>query len=231
MCATLPDLVPPQPDKLIRQLFAQVNAALAPLEPVFNIIDAVVAIFDCVKAISTLDPVKIINCIPNLAEKVDALLKLVPQLSIPFIIAGLLEALILFLKGQRNQLVRMIELLTRVLNAETAAARPGNIARARVLPWALDDLDKLLRWQNESNKPVNRLIGVINLFLEVIGLGRFKIPCLGNVFANLVSMTNAIELIDLLIELLEVIRLTIPIPPSPFFFDPFGQTGGQASNC
>ena len=62
LCATIPDLVPPQPDKLIRALFAQVNAALQPLTPIFNIIDAVVAIFECVKAISTLNPEEIINC-------------------------------------------------------------------------------------------------------------------------------------------------------------------------
>lgn len=226
ICATLPDLVPPTPDKLIRQLFAQVNAALAPLTPVFNIIDTVVAIFDCIKAISTLDPVEIINCIPGLAEKVNALLQLIPQLTIPYIVAGLLDVLIMFMKSQRNQLVRMIELLQRVLNAETAADRPGNIALARVLPCALDDLDKLLLWQNESNKPVNRLIGVVNLFLEIIGLSRFKIPCLGNVFANLVDMTGAIALIDKLIELLGLIRFAIPV-----FTVQIPVAGGQASNC
>lgn len=231
VCATMPDLVPPSPDKLIRQLFAQANAALAPLQPVFNIIDAVVAIFDCVKAISTLDPVKIIECIPNLAEKVAALLKLIPQLSIPALVAGLIEVLVLYLRGIRNQLVRARELLVRLLDAETAATRPGNLALARVLPCALDDLDKLIAWQNESAKPINRLIGVINLFLEIIGLSRFKIPCLGTFLADLGVLDDQIELVDLLIQLLEIIRAAIPIPYPPWFFDPNGGVGGVATGC
>jgi hypothetical protein len=231
ICATLPDIVPPQPDKFMRALFGQVNAALAPLQPIFNIIDAVVAVFECVKAISTLDPVEILNCIPNLADKVAKLLNLIPQLSLVALIAGLLEVVIYYLRGTKNQILRAIELLTRLLDAETAATRPGNIALARVLPCALDDLDKLLQWQNEGNKPINRLIGVINLFLEVIGLERFKIPCIGSLLADLDALEAALSLIDLLIELLEIIRLAIPIPPSPFFFDPASGVGGPATTC
>lgn len=231
VCATLPDLVPPTPDKLIRQLFAQANAALAPLQPVFNIIDAVVAVFDCIKAISTLDPQKIIECIPGLAEKVNKLLALIPQLSIPALVAGLIEVLILYLRGTRDQVARARDLLVRVLDAETAATRPGNLALARVLPCALDDLDKLIQWQNESAKPVNRLIGVINFFLEIVGLERFKIPCIGTYLATLAGCDDQLALIDLLIELLEIVRLAIPIPPSPYFFDPSAGLGGVATGC
>lgn len=229
ICATLPDLVPPTQDKFIRQLFGQVNSALAPLQPVFNVIDTVVAIFECIKAISTLNPEKIVNCIPNLAEKVDGLLKLIPQLSLVALVGGLIEVIILFLRGQKNQIARMRALLVRLLDAETAATRPGNRALANVLPCALDDLDKLILWQNESNKPVNRLFGVINLFLEIIGLARFKIPCIGNLLADLGVLDDQLELIDLLIELLTTIRLAIPLPPSPIFFGV--QPGGVATGC
>lgn len=231
MCATLPDIVPPTPDKFIRQLFAQMNAALAPLTPIFNIIDAVVAVFDCIKAVTTLNPQKIINCIPNLASKVAKLLSLLPQLSIPALVAGLIEVLVLYLRGVRNQLLRVNELLVRLLDAETASRRPGNLALARVLPCAVEDLDKLVLWMNESSKPINRLIGVINLFLEIIGLKRFKIPCLGTFLAELGALSDTVKLVDLLIQLLEIIRLAIPIPPSPFFFDPKAGLGRPATGC
>lgn len=231
VCATMPDLVPPQPDKLIRQLFGQVNAALAPLQPVFTIIDAVTAVFEVIKAISTLDPQKIAESIPGLADKISQLVKLIPQLSLPALLAGLLEVLIMWLRGTRNQVLRARELLVRLLDAETASTRPGNLALARVLPCALDDLDKLIRWQNESAKPINRIIGLINFFLEVVGLGRFSIPCLGTFLADLQSCDQQVQLIDLLIELLEIIRLAIPIPPSPFFFDSSAGVGGLATTC
>jgi len=228
LCVTLPDIVPPTADKLIRQLFAQLNAALTPLTPIFNIIDAVVAVFDCIKAISTLDVEEILACIPGLAEKVGKLLNLVPQLSIPALVASVLEILILWLRGMRNQAVRAQELLTRVLNAETAAARPGNLALANVIPCALDDLDKLLQWQNESSKPVNRLIGVINSFLEIVGLERFTIPCLGQVLPDLGVIDLYIRLIDLLEQLLTIIRAFIPIFPNAALN---AVAGGVASGC
>lgn len=228
VCVTMPDLVPPSPDKLIRQLFAQLNAALAPLTPIFNIIDAVVAVFDCIKAISTLDPVEILNCIPGLAEKVGKLLNLIPQLSLPALVASVLEILILWLRGMRNQTIRARELLQRVLDAETASTRPGNLALANVIPCALDDLDKLLQWQNESAKPVNRLIGVINTFLEIIGLERFTIPCLGQVLADLGAIDIYLKLIELLEKLLTIIRTFIPIFPN---FALNAVAGGVATGC
>ena len=228
MCVTLPDIVPPTPDKLIRQLFAQINAALTPLTPIFNIIDAVVAVFDCIKAISTLNPEEIIACIPGLAEAVQKLLNLIPQVSLVVLVAGIIEILILWLRGVRNQLVRAQQLLQRILDAETAAARPGNLALASVIPCSLDDLDKLIQWQNESAKPVNRLIGIVNTFLEIIGLSRFKIPCLGSFLADLDAIDLALQLIDLLVQLLEIIRAAIPIFPN-FALD--AVAGGVAKGC
>lgn len=217
LCLQLPDAIPPNPDKIARQLFAQLNTALAPMTPIFNIIDAVQAIFDCLKAVATLDPQEIISCLPGLAEKVSALLSILPQYSIPAMLASILEVLILYLQGTRNQYLRLIEHLTRILNAGTAATRPGNAALARVLPCALEDFDKLIVWQNEGKKPLNRLIGVINTFLELVGLGKFAIPCLGEIFADLTLLEAAVVVLDELIELLRIIRLAIPIPTGPQF--------------
>jgi hypothetical protein len=60
LAAQLPDIGIPDPMELSKQLMAQANAALAPLVPVFNIIDTVLALFQAVKsipdAITHLDP-------------------------------------------------------------------------------------------------------------------------------------------------------------------------------
>lgn len=196
--------MPPSPDELVRQLFAQVNAALAPLQPIFNIIDVVVAIFDCIKAISTLDPVKIIECIPNLAQRVAALLRLIPLLSIPVLVVQFLDILILFLKGQRNQLVRQLNYLQRIIAAELAAQRPGNVGLNHAIICAREDLDKLIQWFNEGASPLNRLIGIINFFLELIGLGQYAIPDMNTVDPE--ALQDGIDLINLTIELLTGIR-------------------------
>ena len=62
-------------------LMEQIQPALTPLMPLFDIIDTVVAVFNCIKAIpDTLgpppDPTVLAACIPELAEKVAKLLKL-----------------------------------------------------------------------------------------------------------------------------------------------------------
>lgn len=204
VCAHFPSLVPPSPDELVRQLFAQVNSALAPLQPIFNIIDVVVAIFDCIKAISTLDPVKIIECIPNLAQRIAALLRLIPLLSIPVLVVQFLDILILFLKGQRNQLVRQLNYLQRIIAAELAAQRPGNVGLNHAIICAREDLDKLIQWFNEGATPLNRLIGIINFFLEIIGLEKYAIPDMSTV--NPEALEDGIAVIDLTIELLTGIR-------------------------
>ena len=60
-------------------LMEQIQPALTPLMPLFDIIDTVVAVFNCIKAIpDTLgpppDPTVLAACIPELAEKVAKLL-------------------------------------------------------------------------------------------------------------------------------------------------------------
>ena len=155
---------------------------------------------------------------PFLAEKIAELLALIPQLSLVSLVADIIEMLILYFKGIRNQILRQLAYYLRILDAELAATRPGNIALARVLPCALEDFDQLLNWQNSSATPINRLIGVVNVFLEIIGLGKLGIP----LYAPPTSALNltqedfekSVILIDKTIELLVYVRLAIPEPPT-----------------
>ena len=65
ICMTVPSAVPVTESEQLSALFGQLNSALAPLQPVFNIIEAILAIFKCICAIATLNPVRIIRCIPK----------------------------------------------------------------------------------------------------------------------------------------------------------------------
>ena len=208
ICVQFPSLVPPSPDELVKQLFAQLNAALAPLTPIFNIIDVVVAIFDCIKAISTLDPVEIVNCLPGLAERVAALLRLIPQLTIPVLVVQFLEVLILFLRGQRNQIVRQLAYIQRILVAELAATRPGNLGLSSAIICSKDDLRNLVQWFNEGATPLNRLIGVINAFFEIIPpLQPYAIPDLSEIDPD--RLEDAVALFDVVIDILTALRNAI----------------------
>ena len=90
--------------------------------PVFDIIDTVVAVFNCVKAIPDSlgpppDPTALAACIPELAEKVSKLLKLIPQLSLPYTIIGIIDLVIDTLRQARDQLLHLQQQMQQILGA------------------------------------------------------------------------------------------------------------------
>jgi len=103
-------------------LMEQIQPALTPLMPMFDIIDTVVAVFNCIKAIpDTLgpppDPTVIAACIPELAEKVNKLLKLIPQLCLPYTIIGIIDLIIDVLRQARSLLLHLQAQMQQITGA------------------------------------------------------------------------------------------------------------------
>ena len=212
LCVNFPGIVPPTLAELMQQMFAQLNSAMAPLQPIFNIIDAVVQVFECIKAISTLDVEEILACIPGLTEKINKLLGLIPVLSLPLMIIDIIDCIILFLQGLQQQLQSMQEFLNRVLAAELASAEAGNVGVGVAIDCAKGSIDAQLEFMNENAKPVNRLIGIINFFLELIGVSNC-IPAIGAVSVDVIE--PFLNLLQILIDFLELLRSFISIPAIP----------------
>ena len=103
-------------------LMQAIQPALTPLMPLFDIIDTVVAVFNCVKAIPDSlgpppDPTALAACIPELAEKVAKLLRLIPQLSLPYTIIGIIDLVIDTLRQARSQLMHLQQQMQQILGA------------------------------------------------------------------------------------------------------------------
>jgi len=208
MCVQIPGV--PDPTDVSKQLLAQANAALTPLVPVFNIIDAILALFKCVKAIPDSlgpppDPTKLAESIPDLAEKIDKLLKLIPQLSIPVLIAGLIDVILFYLEGLRGQLQAIIAAQVRIAAAATRAAELGNVQLRTVVDCATASMDAYLQNLNEGMKPLNRLVGLLNLFLQLAGLP--PIPDLANLGDDAEA---ALAPLDAVIDSLKTVRAGLP---------------------
>jgi len=208
MCVQIPGV--PDPTDVSTQLLAQANAALTPLVPVFNIIDAILALFKCVKAIPDSlgpppDPTKLAECIPDLAEKIDKLLKLIPQLSIPVLIAGLIDVILFYLEGLRGQLKAIIAAQVRIAAAATRAAELGNVQLRTVVDCATASMDAYLQNLNEGMKPLNRLVGLLNVFLQLAGLP--TIPDLANLGDDAEA---ALTPLDAVIDSLKTVRAGLP---------------------
>ena len=210
MCVQLPSVSIPDPAELSKQLMAQANAALAPLVPIFNIIDVVMALFNCVKAIPDSlgpppDPSKLAKCMPDLAQKAAKLLKLVPQLSIPLMVVGLIDVLLAFLEGMRNQLKAVVDAQVKIAKAATRAAELGNVQLTTIVDCANANIEAQMKNLGESAAPVNRLIAIINMFMELAGLP--KLPDLANLGSD---AEQALSALDGVVNTLKAARSAIP---------------------
>jgi hypothetical protein len=196
--------------EIIRSLLAEANAALSPLQPFFNTLDVIKAIVDCIQAIpdciTQFSPEPILSCIPDLVKKLMKLLQLIPQLSVPILIADLLEAIIVGLIAIRAELAAMIRQNLKILAAGTRAAEVGNVELQAVVDCATGNLEAQLINKNASLAPLNRLIGVMNLLLELAGLQ--PVPSLD----NLENVDDAaLAGLDASIQVLETARAALPV--------------------
>lgn len=208
--AELPEVGVPDPMEISKQLLAQANAALAPLGPVFNLIDVALALFNTVKAIpdaiSHLDPSKITDALPDLANKAARIAAIVPQLSVPLMVLGLIDTLLAFLGGLSGQLRAIIDQQVRIQKAENRAAALGNAQLQAVADCSKHQVSAQLQSLAESVAPVNRLIALINVFAQLAGLG--PLPDLSNLGTNAAA---ALQGLDDAVHALQEIRAAIPV--------------------
>ncbi len=162
------------PSETLRSLLSSANAALLPLQPFFTVIGVVKAIIDCIQAIpDTLgpppDPTALANCIPNLLEQVEKLLKMLPQYSVPLMIKRLILLVATTLAALKGELLAIIKYQERILAAATAANLPGNELLASILDCANSNASTTLANLNASMQPLQGLIAIMNILLEAIG--------------------------------------------------------------
>lgn len=210
ICVQMPG-IPRDGGELVKQLLAQMNAALTPLVPVFNIIDAVIAIFDMVKAIPDaimkLDISGLAEALEAMIEKIAALLKLIPQLSLPLMIVGLIDCIILALEGIKVDLESVLVCEQSILEAILLAVDPGNIGLVEIIQCATADCNAQSENINEGAQPLNSLISLLNLFMQLIGLE--GIPLAVGIEGD---AQGSIDAICATIAVMETIRDAIPLP-------------------
>ena len=206
----LPDLGIADPVQLSKQLLAQANAALAPLGPVFNLVDVALALVKAMNAIpdaiAHLDPSKITDALPELAQKSGKLLPLVPQLSVPLMIVGLVDTLMVYLGGLAGQLRALIDQQVRIQKAENRAAELGNAQLQAVADCSRHHVTAQLQSLSESVAPVNRLIALVNVFAQLAGLG--PLPELSGLGSDAAA---ALQPLEDAVKTLQRIRAAIPV--------------------
>lgn len=197
--------------ELARQMFGQINSALAPILPLLDIVDAVTSMTECIKAVPSalieLDPTKLFECAPLMVAAVAKVANLIPPLSLPATIRGILDTLIVALEGMKQDLEGAKLQLDRLLEAGTASQLPGNSPLIAIVLCATNFYDAVMQHTANTATPLNRVIGLVNLLLSLIPPGNIVIPCVGGLDG---LPQPIIDLLEKFIQVLKIIRALIP---------------------
>jgi hypothetical protein len=194
-------------------LMEVIQPALTPLVPLFNIVDTIVALFNCIKAIpDTLgpppDPTALAECIPDLAEKISKLLKLIPQLSLPLMLVGLIDLVIKTLAQARDVLVHLQTQMQQIAGVVDRAKDLDDAGLMAIAQCAEANVAQEAANVGKMLGSLGKLFGLINLFMGMIGGP--EIPDLSNLSGK--PLDEVIEPLDAIVEVLQNARQAIPVP-------------------
>jgi len=190
-----------------------IQPALTPLVPFFDLIDTIVAIFNCIKAIPDSlgpppDPTVLAACLPDLAEKVNKLLRLLPQLCLPLLLVRLLDLLIDALRQARSELMHLQQQMVQILGAVDRATDLDDAGLMAIAQCAQANVAQEAANVGKSLAALGKLIGLINLFMGMIGGP--EIPDLSDLAGR--PLDDVIPPIDAIIETLQSARAAVPVP-------------------
>jgi hypothetical protein len=189
---------------------------MAPLAPIFNLIDTVLAIYKCVKAvpdaITKLDPGELLDCLPALAALIDQLLSLIPQMSLPKLIKASLTTLATLLRGVAADLAYTQAQLTRIVQAAERAASLNDSKMAGFLVCAQHDHQAVMDSTAQALAGLSRFILLLNVFMGLFGGP--EIPCFSDLVETAMDegLDPVIELLRDLADILSDLARMIPDP-------------------
>jgi hypothetical protein len=160
------------PLSIFQGLLSQLSPLLAALSPIFTIFDVIVALVDCVKAIPDSlgpppDPTALVFAINRLLEVLAKLLGMLPQMSVPKMAKQIITAIATALLAFQRELLALVRALEAVAFAATMAAKPGNDALNLVVACAQGRVDIRMQNLNAAAAPLSRLLGIVNLLMDL----------------------------------------------------------------
>lgn len=211
------DIGAPNAMATVKKLFDVLNSALAPLVPIFNILDVLFALKDCMtaipKSIAQLNPGPVLDCLEELAKKLAQIAKMLPQVSIPVMLVMFLDAIIAFFAGYLAEFESLTRQLEAIVASRTRAQELGNVGLLALLECVETNINIEAENLGSAAEPLNRLIGVVNGLLDLAGL-----PCIPAAPSIAALTDEALDPLREFLDLLRALRQSIPVPD--WMFDP-----------
>lgn len=203
--AALNSMTPPTSYEVAMSLLGQLNTALAPLQPIFVILDVILAIIDFLKVVATLNAVKLVSALKELIEKLVKLLLLLPQFSLALMIIGVIDTILVFLQGLTDVLLSWATAKFRI----DAAPRGQYESLDEILLCSSAYLDTQVQAMQGNMGVVVYLIGLINAFMDVIGLGKYGLPNILDLSSN--GLEDQVLVLQATVDFLVELRGFIPV--------------------
>lgn len=195
-----------------RELVDVVQPALTPLAPMFTMVDAVLGVFDCVKAVTeTLsmppDPTALVEAIAAAGPKVARLLGLVPPLSLVLTVVGLIDLLIATLERVCADLAALRSHTGRIAATRLRATQLADEGLAAIADSADADVGQEVANALKRVGALEPLVGTLNRLLQLANG-----PTVSG-FSNLAggSIDEAVNALQALIRTLREVRAAIPV--------------------
>ena len=198
-------------NEIARSVLAQMNAALMPLAPFFTTLEFVKAVSDFAqgipKAIASLSPQPIVEPLADIAKAVTKLLGMAPQRSVPVLIRDTLNLILVQLIGLRGEIGAMLAFQQRLAASAARAVDLGNAELQFVVDCATGNLAAQLANHNAAMAPLNKLLLVVNILLELASLPPIELlPGLGEQLSP-----EVLDVLDVTITVLEGALAAIPL--------------------
>lgn len=163
-----------------RAALAQMNPALAPLGPIFKVIDAILSVQKCLSVIPDIlgpppNPKKLKDALEDLAEKMLLVAKLAPIFSVPLMVLQMIDVFIATLEAGASEMLSLARYVQRLQQAQLVATQsPGLLP---IIKCAQSSKDVQMSNLEHMFGTINPTIDMINLFAALAQLRTgFPIP-------------------------------------------------------
>lgn len=143
-----------------------------------------------------------------MAEKVNALVKLIPQLSLPYTIIGIIDLVIETLTTARTQLLYLQQQMVQLTGAIDRAKELGDAGLMAITSCVQINIAQEAANIGKSLGAMGMLLGILNMFMSMIGGP--EVPDLSSLSGR--PLDEIIPPINALVKTLKAIREMVPVP-------------------
>lgn len=176
------------------------SLGLAPFKPFFDLLDLVMQLVKCVKAvpdaITSLNPADLIKCVPDLLLKLDVVIQLIPPVSMLPPLKDLLCLIYQLLKAIAELLAAIADALRRLKIAWQAGLDLDDSTLTRYATCGQTVTEAQTSALGQKLKEVQQVLDIFNLFAGLVGLPEVALPIPSFLISGQVDASVEVEEID-----------------------------------